>query len=126
MKFSNMETDKKTGLGSSFLFQRTEPARPPSPLEGPAVLEVPAIPDGSTVQAPQTPKHSTAQHPARSTGSRPKKAQRLVLRDKRTLHIDRDVDERLTLAARIEGRERSEVVSDLLRKYLPRYRVERE
>ena len=51
--------------------------------------------------------------------------QRLTLRDKVTLHLDRDVNEQLDLAARVEGKERSEVTSEILRKHLPRYRIER-
>ena|SRR5579872_305857 len=113
-----METTRKTGLADSFLFRRTEPDDAPQPAkrqdapDAPGVSDVPNAPDA---QEP-TPR-------GRSRVPRPKKSQRVTLRDRCTLHIDRDVNEWLDLVARIEGKERSEVVSEILRNNLPKYRI---
>lgn len=118
-----METPKKTGLGSSLLLRRTEtPAVIPS-----AALVVPpsdVIPTPETLPSIQPAPETTSVPPIQVSRRSPKKP--LVLRDPCTLYIERGVNKQLHLAARVEGRERSEIVTDLLRKHLPKYRVERE
>lgn len=113
-------TPKKTGLGSSLLLRRTEP---------PAAPRRPDARDGQAAQRsadPETPATPAAETPETSRPKPPAAKHRAVPRDRCTLYLDQDVNERLDLAARIEGRERSEVASDLLRRHLPKYRVERE
>jgi hypothetical protein len=68
------------------------------------------------------PVIQAVQQPARK---RKKKKPALVLRDRCTLYLERDVNELLDHAAHAEARDRSELVSELLRKHLPRYQVER-
>ena len=119
-----METIRKTGLGDSLLLRRTE--APPT--------AVPAVP--ADVQTPDlsSPPEPTSSVPAIATtdsalpqpSSKKRPKEQLVLRDRCTLYLERAVNERLDMAARIEGRERSEVATDILQKYLPKYRVERE
>lgn len=45
------------------------------------------------------------------------------LRDRCTLYLDEEINQLLNMVARVEQKQRSEVVSELLRKYLPRYRI---
>ncbi|MBA3311787.1 MAG: ribbon-helix-helix domain-containing protein [Planctomycetota bacterium] len=116
-----------TGLGGSLLLKRTEQAEPKN---APDVRDVPNV---ANVRASEKPQESetakAAQTPKRSERPRPprrEKAAQAVPRDRCTLYLDQDVNERLDIAARIEGRERSEVASDLLRRHLPTYRIERD
>lgn len=116
-----MDEERKTGLGGSLLLRRTE---------------TPQAPEHSNVSTSETSASPGTPTPTAETFKRPKrpiatdirksskKGVEQVLRDRCTLYIDRDVNERLDLAARVEGRERSEVVSQLLRKHLPKYRIE--
>jgi hypothetical protein len=53
--------------------------------------------------------------------SRPKKLR--LRRDKCTIYLEQDVNQLLTLAARAQNRERSEIVTDILRTHLPTYRI---
>ena len=118
-----MDTPKKTGLGSSLLLRRT--VTPPVPPDSPVVLPAPsAVIISEPVPAPLPSPEPIQTPPLQSPQQAPKPP--LVLRDRCTLYITREVNEQLHVTARIEGRERSEIVSDLLRKYLPRYRIERQ
>jgi hypothetical protein len=104
-----MDNDRKTGLGGgSLLLRRTEP-----------VETEPST--ASAIQPPETPTEPQAAQPSASSKG---KKHRAIPRDKCTLHLDHDVNEWLDLAARVEGRERSEVASELLRKHLPRYSIQ--
>ena len=47
-------------------------------------------------------------------------------RDRCTIYIDHDVNEQLDIVARIERKQRSEVVTQLLRQHLPSYRIDLE
>lgn len=119
-----MEPEKKqTGLGMSLLLQRTDqkpkPERPaadprpePTVTPEPEVVETPG--EESIIQEiPQRSRKKSRQKPQ-------------VLQDRCTLYIAREVNEKLHLAARVEDRDRSEIVSELLRKHLPEYRIERK
>lgn len=120
-----MDQPRKTGLGGSLLLQRTEPSGTPERPDvspPPASLNAPA--DASVPQTSQRSKRSERSNVQQSTLRGKDEPQ--VLRDRCTLYIDREVNERLDLVARVEGRERSEVVSQLLRKHLPKYRIETE
>lgn len=147
-----METpDKKTGLAKSFLFQRTDsietPERPdaqtPERLGAQDISDVPNAqeskrPTHSDIQESErpnasgvsrtsnTPNSQTPKRSGRPNAGRAKESPRLTLRDRCTLYIERDVNERLAFVARLEGKERSEVVSDLLRQHLPKYRITEE
>lgn len=101
--------DKNTGLGSSLLLKRTADASAKNT-------------DGDV----QTPEASgrpdvKADQPAKPTRPQPKD-----LRDRCTIYLDADVNRQLDLVARIERRQRSEVVTDLLRANLPKYRIDLE
>lgn len=101
---------KRSGLAGSFLFgRRAEP-----------VSDAPNVSDVSDVQTPPVPAISKPRQPV-SRASKP-----LSLRDRCTIYLERTVNDRLDLVARIEGRERSEVVTELLQKHLPKYRIESE
>jgi metal-responsive CopG/Arc/MetJ family transcriptional regulator len=47
------------------------------------------------------------------------------LRDRCTVYLDPAINQQLDLVARIERRQRSEVVTDILRHYLPKYQIKR-
>lgn len=119
-----MEPEKKqTGLGMSLLLRRTEP----KPItEQPAVVSQPeptAVPEPVTAQ-PSVEEVAVQEIPK---GNRKKTRQKpQVLQDRCTLYIARDVNDKLDLASRVEDRDRSEIVSELLRKHLPEYRIERK
>lgn len=118
--------NKKTGLGSSLLLQRTEPTSASQPrnardVQTPEVPETSALDEveDAAVQTPRTLKRSQ-----RSPHSQRRGKARVIPRQRCTLHLDEDVEEQLDLVARVEGKERSEVVSDLLRTHLPKYRIQ--
>lgn len=119
-----METIRNTGLGNSLLLRRTDtpPAAAADVSSDIPTFETPAAPEPSPSLAPAAEPETTIPQPE----SRKATKQRLTLRDRCTLYLDRQVNDQLDIAARIEGRERSEIVSDLLSQHLPRYRVERE
>lgn len=117
-----METSKNTGLANSFLLRRTEvPAvLPDVPVVTPtqeteSVLETPVSP----VPTPEPTPVSPIQNAPQSHKKQP------VLRDRCTLYIAQEVNELLDVAARVEGRDRSEIVTDILREHLPTFRIER-
>lgn len=103
-----LTTPKKTGLAGSLLFGR-------------AAKPAPAEPRPSAVAAPAAPVESDGSIPVERPSRRVERE--LRLRDRCTLYLDEEINELLNSVARIEQRQRSEVVSELLRKYLPRYRV---
>lgn len=107
-----MNNDKHTGLEGSLLLQRTVP--PQNDLPAPP-------PETSERQEPQ-PAAST---PAEPVVASPQKVPK-PLRDRCTLYLAPEVNTQLDLVARIERRQRSEVVNDLLGQHLPKYRVDRE
>lgn len=119
-----MENSPKTGLGDSLLLRRTETPQAPGRPDVSALPDAQALADAPDQAAVSDVQPSS--RPKRPAGSRGRKAQRLTLRDKVTLHLDRDVNDRLDLAARVEGKERSEVASEILRRHLPKYHIERE
>jgi metal-responsive CopG/Arc/MetJ family transcriptional regulator len=47
------------------------------------------------------------------------------LRDRCTVYLDPAVNQQLDFVARVERRQRSEVVTDILRRYLPKYQIKR-
>ncbi|MCA9093706.1 MAG: hypothetical protein KDA68_09485 [Planctomycetaceae bacterium] len=118
-----MEPEKKqTGLGLSLLLQRTDqqpkPERPavipkPEPTVTPVPTEIKTSEADVVPEIPQQNRNKSRQKPK-------------VLRDRCTLYIARDVNEKLDLASRVEDRDRSEIVSELLRKHLPEYTIERK
>lgn len=102
-------TDKHTGLGESLLLQRTTPQ--------------PATEVSQPTQTFERSEHPDAHsEPQRSPA--PQKAQEL--RDRCTIYLEADVNAQLDLVARIERKQRSEVVTAILRENLPKYRVDRE
>lgn len=113
-------SDKKTGLGSSLLLRRTEPT-----LEPAMVVETP-MPDRSQAQKAKPAKSpdgqgiQTPQHPENRPQPIPKLQQ---VRDRCTLYLDPDVNRRLHVTARIEGKDRSEIVTEVLRQHLPEFEV---
>ena len=118
-----METPKKTGLGNSLLLRRT--ALPPFVPQAPPVvptLNSTVIPESLPVPLPES---ETTPAPL-MRASRKTRTKPLVLRDRCTLYIAREVNEKLQTAASVERRERSEIVSDILREHLPTYRIERQ
>lgn len=119
-----MKNDKKTGLAPSLLLRRTEPTEIPEPNNVPPATEIDepvtetAFPDAQTSSQSET---------ATIAGSRrPGKIFRMIPRDKATIYMERDLNEQLRRVAALEGRDRSDVVNQILRKHLPRYRVERQ
>lgn len=71
--------------------------------------------------APKPLPKRTSTSPARPP--RRRAAKRTRLRIRRTIHLEDDLDEQLSLVAGIEGKERSEIVNNLLRKHLRQYEV---
>lgn len=100
--------EKHTGLGSSLLLQRTVT----EPLENP-------IPS----QTSERPEHFEVDP---GSDRQPEIEKPQELRDRCTLYLDRDVNTQLDLVARIERKQRSEVVTEILRANMPKYRVDRE
>ncbi len=102
-------TDKKTGLGDSLLLQRTDPDGADEPPK-----------DAQTSGAAKRPE-AALERP--STTPQPTPEQ---LRDRCTIYLDPDINTQLDLVARIQRKQRSEVVTELLRANLPKYRVDLE
>jgi hypothetical protein len=108
---------KKTGLAAEpLLLQRTDQV---------------AEPQTEQFSAPpsQAAPRKNSNHPplpARKPTKRNGGAYRAVPRTKVTLFIDEDVNAHLDLTARVEGKQRSEVATEILRKHMPRYRIEPE
>jgi hypothetical protein len=98
---------KRTGLGKSLLLRRTEAEESLSPPE-----DVQAPPPTDRFDTDETP-----QPPAS-----PRRPQ--ALRDRCTIYIEPDVNKQLDLVARIQRRQRSEVVTQILRENLPKYRID--
>ncbi|MDB5341993.1 MAG: hypothetical protein JWP89_370 [Schlesneria sp.] len=119
-----MQPTRKTGLGDSLLLRRTEE---PAPEASAVSADVPmASVSPAPESEPTVPVVTPIEPVLPRTTSTKKRKEQLVLRDRSTLYLERSVNEQLRLVARIEGRERSEVATDILRKYLPKYRIERE
>ena len=119
-----METPKKTGLGSSLLLRRTvnPPVSPAAPLPVTSIQEV--MPATEELPSQVITPELTLVPPIQPHRKPSKKS--LVLHDRCTLYLEREINKQLGIASRLEGRDRSEIVSDLLQRYLPKYRVERE
>ena len=102
---------KETGLGAnSFLLRRpTEET-----VERPDVSESAPIPTSK-----QPPTTRPADRAARPKPNKPQPTPR----DRCTLYLDREINERLDLAAQFEDSERSEIVTKMLRQHLPKYRI---
>lgn len=123
-----MVTDRKTGLGSSLLLRRTaQPAELPVEPKTVPVQEIPASEPKPLPTIDPQPE-SAVDMPVVAPPSMPKMkgTEKLTLRDRCTIYLERGVNDQLHMTSRIEGRERSEIVSEILRKYLPKYRIERE
>ncbi len=118
-----METSNKTGLGNSLLLQRTVisavPPATPAVVPAQEATPAPVLP-----YQPESIPEPIPIPPIQASRKSPK--QPLVLRDQCTLYIERGVNRQLHIVAHAEGRERSEIVSDILRKHLPKYRIELE
>jgi len=98
-----------TGLGESLLLRRTDETQASQPAAN-----------------VETPRRSPSPQPqSQPKVSRPAPKLR-PLRDRCTIYLDPDINRRLDLVARIERKERSEVVSDLLREHLPHYEIRRD
>jgi hypothetical protein len=98
---------KRTGLGKSLLLRRTE-ADEPSPRSEDAQSPPPTdrFDTDETSQPPASPRRPRA------------------LRDRCTIYIEPEVNKQLDLVARIQRRQRSEVVTQILRENLPKYRID--
>lgn len=124
-----MENKNKTGLGGSLLLRKTEPTAPQTPptVPPPEVASMPPVEpqpvqeSPENVSTPSMPRNLKSRQRTSKKGKKP-----LVLRDQCTFYISHEVNERLHLVSGIEGRDRSEIVSDLLQKHLPTYRIERQ
>ncbi len=119
-----MEPEKKqTGLGMSLLLRRTDQKAIP---EQPAVVPqaVSTVPQESAI--PQEPEKEIVTQVTPQQNRKKSRQKPQVLQDRCTLYIARDVNEKLDIASRIEDRDRSEIVSELLRKHLPEYTIERK
>jgi hypothetical protein len=116
-------TDKHTGLGDSLLLQRTAPPqRPelptvPQPMDRLEHLEANPEHVDQPAQSNMLPQNNRS--PQSDQPPRP-------LRDRCTIYLDREVNAELDFVARIERRERSAVVSEILRGHLPKYHVNQE
>jgi hypothetical protein len=111
-----MKDKPKTGLGSSLLLQRTD-KRKRSPAR-----------DGKTPEAPKSSgRPDASDHGATPKPAEPiKRPEPVVLpRQRCTLYLDEDVNEQLSLTAGIENKQRSEIVTEILRRHLPTYTIER-
>jgi hypothetical protein len=102
-------TDKNTGLGNSLLLKRTADHGPEKPSQGAQTSESSGrpdvIPDGQPKPTRRKPRD---------------------LRDRCTIYLDPDVNQQLDLVARIQRRQRSQVVTEILRANLPKYRIDME
>lgn len=111
---------KSTGLGS-LLLKRTEndaasESKPPA-VETSKRPDVQAAQDRSSAEI-KSDSSSTEQNnsAAKQEADRPQTA-----RDRCTLYLDADLNRQLHIAAKLEGKERSEIVSEILRQHLPVY-----
>jgi hypothetical protein len=109
MENEQEQNNKRTGLGGSLLLQRTDPQ---PPVDNPVPFLTPERPERFDIQ-PEPVRQVEIKKPQE-------------LRDRCTLYLDRDVNTQLDLVARIERRQRSEVVTEILRDNLPKYRIDRE
>jgi hypothetical protein len=107
--------ERKTGLGDSLLLKRTVQPE----VQSPDAADAASGADSMPMETPQTPQASV--HPKRS-----KRSKKLMLRDRCTIYLDVEVNQQLDIAARIENKERSEVVTEILRQHLPKYRIDVE
>lgn len=114
------QSDKQTGLGSSLLVRRTEPPqemaetanpKPRVSLEPVREEQSDAV-DPRVIQTPKRPDVQTSE-----------KSQPQGVRDRCTLYLSPDVNQRLHITARLEEKERSDVVNELLRQNLPKFEV---
>lgn len=119
-----MKTKKKTGLGKSLLLRRTIDPResPEAPLPVVPSQEAMFVSEGLP---PSMNKPEAEPAPAIQSHGKPTKKS-LVLHDRCTLYLEREINERLSLTAGIKGPDRSDIVNDILRKHLPTYRIEIE
>lgn len=102
-------SDENTGLGDSLLLKRTSDDN--------------ADKSSDDVQTPETSKRPDA--PTDRQGKPPRRGPR-DLRDRCTIYLDPEINRQLDLVARIERKQRSEVVADILRANLPKYRIDLE
>jgi hypothetical protein len=108
-----MKDKPKTGLGSSLLLQRTEK---PERLDAQ---------ESETSKRPERPDVSKRSADRKVEGRVEKPSQVVLPRFRCTLYIDEDVNEQLSLTAGIEKKQRSEIVTEILRSHLPTYSIER-
>lgn len=121
-----MTNDRKTGLGNSLLLRRTaQPVEPPVEPQEEPVQETPPPEPTPPIEPQPEPTVETAMV-APPAAPQTKRTEKLTLRDRCTIYLERGVNEQLHMTSRIEGKERSEIVSEILRKHLPKYRIERE
>lgn len=121
------EKPKNTGLGNLLLKRTSPPAEPAAPAAEVGEEEPtpsPAVASNSTLPRKREPEPLPERAPALPVRPpRRRAAKRTRLRLRRTIHLEDDLDEQLSLVAGIEGKERSEIVNSLLRKHLRQYEV---
>ena len=104
---------RRTGLGfgSLLLHRTTEQEAPPTPKPQPAI------------EQPETERYEESPLPLK----RPLNERGIIrnrdLRDRCTVYLDPAVNQQLDIVAGVERRQRSEVVTDILRRYLPKYQI---
>jgi hypothetical protein len=107
--------DKRTGMGGLFLLKRT------APLPSETKSETTSSPEPLTREMPQQRDFAPQEISPKNNQKAPK-----PLRDRCTLYLEPEVNRQLELVARIERKQRSEVVTEILQNHLPRYRINRE
>lgn len=106
-----MSTSRRTGLGVPHLFRRPAEAKP-TPL-----------PEQEDLQPNDQPPESTNWGQRELPASRTQPVRKPRLRDRCTLYLDPEINQQLDFVAGVERRQRSEVVTELLRAHLPKYRI---
>ena len=106
---------RRTGLGfgSLLLHRTTEQEAPPTPEPQPAI------------EQPETERYEESAVPSKRPLNERGISSNRQLRDRCTVYLDPAINQQLDFVARVERRQRSEVVTDILRRYLPKYRVDR-
>jgi len=83
------------------------------------------LPEHQDIQPNDQPPEPPTWAHQEVAASRTKPTRKFQLRDRCTLYLDPEVNQQLDLVAGIERRQRSQVVTELLRQYLPDYQVQR-
>lgn len=113
-------SNKGTGLGSSLLVRRTEPLAEPKVSEE---VQAAVDPEPQKREDSTTPSSQVLQIHVHEDNSAGQETKPQMIRDRCTIYLDPDVNQRLHLTARVEEKDRSQIVNEILRQHLPEFQV---